>query len=80
MPPFRPLNSRQHTNDLTARHWQNRFIAWKAREKRQREEEEKLEAERKRIFGGEGDEDDEGGWLCGLMMEVFDGLDYMVDG
>lgn len=80
MLPSWPPNSRQRSNDVTARHWHNRFIAWKARERRQKEEEKKLEEDRKRIFGGEGDESDEDGWLCGLMMEVFDGLDYMVDG
>lgn len=80
MLPSRPPDSRQRSNDLTARHWHNRFIAWKARERRQKEEERKLEEDRKRIFGGEGNESDEDGWLCGLMMEVFDGLDYMVDG
>ncbi|KAA6412106.1 MAG: hypothetical protein FRX48_04256 [Lasallia pustulata] len=75
-----PLNSQQRSNDLTARHWHNRFIAWKARERRQKEEEKKLEAERRRIFGGEADAPDDDGWLCGRMMEVFDGLDYMRDG
>lgn len=80
MLPFRPPNSRQRSSDLTARHWHNRFIAWKARERRQKEEAKKLDEERRRIFGGEGDETEEDGWLCGRMMEVFDGLDYMVDG
>ncbi|KAL8810744.1 MAG: hypothetical protein Q9223_000085 [Gallowayella weberi] len=65
-------------NDLTARHWHNRYVAWQTRERRQREERDKLLAEQRRIFGGEtGEDDDEG--LCSNMMEYFVGLDFLID-
>ncbi|MCJ1482906.1 hypothetical protein MMC06_003072 [Schaereria dolodes] len=68
--------ARQRT-DLTVRHWHNRYLAWQSRERGQREERAKLEAERRRIFGGEeGDEEDDEG-LCGAMMEYFGGLDFI---
>ncbi|KAL8953101.1 MAG: hypothetical protein Q9222_001039 [Ikaeria aurantiellina] len=65
-------------NDLTARHWHNRYIAWQARDRRQREEREKLLAEQRRIFGGENEDGDEDG-LCSSMMEYFAGLDFIME-
>ena len=65
-----------HRGDLTAKHWQNRYIAWQNREKKQREEQNRLLEARKRIFGGESDEGDDEG-LCAKMMEYFNGLDYI---
>lgn len=53
-----PLPHRR--NDLSAKHWHNKYAAWQVREKRQAEERERLEAEKMRIFGGnmlEGDDD-----------------------
>ncbi|KAL9639531.1 MAG: hypothetical protein Q9204_001049 [Flavoplaca sp. TL-2023a] len=55
-------------NDLSARHWHNRYVLWRAWERKQREAAEKLLAERKRIFGGENEEEDDDG-LCSNMME-----------
>jgi len=55
--------------DVSAKMWHNRYTAWQTREKRQREE-------RKRIFGGESDENDEDD-ICSKMMEYFNGLDYI---
>lgn len=49
-------------------------MAWQIRDKRQREEKEKIEAEQRRIFGGEAGDDVE---LCYRMLEYFGGLDYI---
>ncbi|KAL8693426.1 MAG: hypothetical protein Q9218_001736 [Villophora microphyllina] len=65
-------------NDLSARHWHNRYMAWQTRERRQREERDRLLAEQRRIFGGESGEDDEDG-LCSNMMEYFTGLDFIME-
>lgn len=79
-PPERWLLLPRHPrhNDLSARHWHNRYLAWQARERRQKEEVERSQEERKRIFGGEGGDDggdtDE---LCAKMMDYFAGLDYL---
>lgn len=66
---------------LSARHWHNRYMAWQARERRQREEQANLEAEKRRIFGTPDNghstfsgEDDE---LCTKMLEYFGGLDFI---
>ncbi|KAL8994815.1 MAG: hypothetical protein Q9169_005322 [Polycauliona sp. 2 TL-2023] len=59
-------------HDISARHWHNRYIAWLARERRHREEREKLMEDQKRIFGGENEEEDTDG-LCSSMMEYFVG-------
>lgn len=67
---------RQRRNDISAKHWHNRYLAWQARERKQNEEREQIRAEQKRIFGGDsqdGDDDD----LCSRMMDYFDGLDYL---
>lgn len=76
LPPPGPAITRR--GGVSARHWHNRYTAWQVRERRQRDEREKLEAERKRIFGDDrgGGEDD---GLCIKMMEYFGGLDF-IDG
>ena len=56
-------------------------MAWQARERRQREEQANLEAEKRRIFGASddgdstsnGDDED----LCKKMLEYFGGLDFI---
>ncbi|KAL9120630.1 MAG: hypothetical protein Q9187_002814 [Circinaria calcarea] len=65
-------------NDFSARHWHSRYLAWQVRERRQLEEREKLEADQRRIFGGESGEDDEDG-LCHKMLEYFGSLDFIDD-
>ncbi|KAI9721742.1 MAG: hypothetical protein M1812_002077 [Candelaria pacifica] len=51
LPAYRSLLS------LQARHWRQRYIQWHERERRHREKAEALEAEQRRVFGGEvGDE------------------------
>ena len=73
VPPRPSLNPR---NGVSARHWHNRYIAWQARERKQREEREKLEAEMKRIFGDDdGGAEDDG--LRVKMLEYFSGLDFI---
>ncbi len=64
-------------NELSARHWHNRFLAWQARERKQREERERLEEEQKWIFGGDSQDGDDDDGLCTKMMEYFVGLDYL---
>lgn len=71
-----PSQSHARRGVLTARHWHNRYIAWQTRDRRQREERQKLMEDRKRIFGGESDEGDDED-LCVKMMEYFNGLDYI---
>ncbi|KAL8838986.1 MAG: hypothetical protein Q9170_001916 [Blastenia crenularia] len=48
------------------------------RERRQREERDRLLAEQRRIFGGEAGEDDEHG-LCSNMLDYFAGLDFITE-
>lgn len=64
-------------NDLTAKHWLNRFSAWQVKEKRQKEEKEKLKTDQRRIFGGDSQDDDDTEFLCTQMMDYFVGLDYL---
>ena len=64
-------------NALSARHWHNRYMAWQVRERRQREEAEKLEKEKRRIFGEASDGGEEDERLCVKMMEYFGGLDFI---
>jgi len=71
-----PLHTFTRRGDISARHWHNRYIAWQTREGRQREERKRLMEDRKRIFGGESDENDEDE-ICSKMMEYFNGLDYI---
>ncbi len=78
--PDKPSMARRpipRKNDLTVRHWHNRFSAWQVREKRQKEEKEKLEADQRRIFGGESQDGDDAEFLCSHMMDYFAGLDYL---
>ncbi|KAL8761908.1 MAG: hypothetical protein Q9184_002012 [Pyrenodesmia sp. 2 TL-2023] len=72
------LQGKAKRSDLFTRHWHNRYVAWQIRERRQREEQEKLSAEQQRIFGGEPEERDEDG-LCCNMMEYFVGLDFIME-
>ncbi|KAI9761917.1 MAG: hypothetical protein M1835_008100 [Candelina submexicana] len=52
LPAYRSLSS------LQARHWRQRYAQWQERERQHREKTEALEAEQRRVFGGEvGDED-----------------------
>ena len=78
-PPDSKLATARHPrrSDLSAKHWHNRYLAWQSREKRQKEECEKLKEDRKRIFGGDdgNDADDDG--LCVRMMDYFVRLDYL---
>ena len=61
-------------SDLSPGH--NRYHAWQARTRMESQEREMLKAERKRIFGGDGsDEEDDG--LCLRMMDYFVKLDYL---
>ena len=70
---YRPRTSR---NDVSARHWHNRYAAWQTRERRQSEERLALDALQRRIFGGEKGEGDEDG-LCLRMAEYFGSLDFI---
>jgi len=62
---------------LSARHWHNRYLAWQARERKQREERERLKAEQKRIFGGDSQDGDDEDGLCCRMMDFFVAMDYL---
>ena len=76
---------RRGNNGVSARHWHNRYLAWQGREKKQREERERLREEERRIFGGEEGEGDDGdecdgcgdGGLARRMLEFFGGLDFL---
>lgn len=67
---------RPRRNDLSAKNWHNRYLAWQVRERKQKEECERLREERKRIFGGDGHDGEDDG-LCSSMMEYFQTLDYL---
>ena len=60
--------------DLSARHWQNRYMSWQKREKAQKVEAMNMEAEQYRLFGGEPGDDLT---LCYKMLEYFDSMDYI---
>ena len=62
--------------ESSAKHWHNRYLAWQARERKQKDECERLKEERKKIFGGDGDEGEDDG-LCSRMMDYFVRLDYL---
>jgi len=64
-------------NDPFARHWHNRFLAWQARERKQKEEWARFEEAQKRIFGGDSQDGDDDDGLCTQMMNYFVGLDYL---
>ena len=77
------------SNALSARVWHNRYIAWQNRDRKQREEKAKLEAERMRIFGAticgvgiddagnDGCTNDEEDGLEEKMLEYFSGLEWL---
>ena len=74
--PSTHLRAPSRRDDISARHWHNRYIAWKAHEKRRQEERRRWEMEQIRIFGGdENDKDDDG--LCTKMLDYFTALDYI---
>ena len=64
-------------NDLSAKHWHNRYLAWQTRDREQKDECQRLKDERKRIFGGDGNEGGEDDGLCSRMMDYFVRLDYL---
>ncbi len=73
----KPPNTRHpRRGDLSAKTWHNRYHVWQARERKQKEECERLEEDRKRIFGGDGNDDEDDG-LCSRMMDYFVRLDYL---
>lgn len=74
--PKPPAVRHPRRNDLSAKHWHNRYLAWQARERKQKDECERLMQERKRIFGGDGNEEEDDG-LCSKMMDYFVRLDYL---
>ncbi|OAL38911.1 hypothetical protein AYO20_01662 [Fonsecaea nubica] len=59
---------------VASRHWYNRYVAWQSRDKVQRREAAKIEAEQIKVFGGYPG-DDVG--LCYRMMEVFEGMNWI---
>ena len=72
------LTSRhQNLNNLSAKHWHNRYIAWQNRDRKQREERERLKEEQRRIFGGDSQDGDDDEGLCGRMLDFFVAMDYL---
>ncbi|KAM0799689.1 hypothetical protein BDR22DRAFT_890266 [Usnea florida] len=63
-------------NDISAKHWHNRYLAWQARGREQKDECQRLKEERKRIFGGDSSDGEDDG-LCSRMMDYFLRLDYL---
>ena len=63
--------------DMSARHWHNTYLTWQARERKQKEERERLQQEQRRIFGGDSQDGEDEDGLCSRMMEYFGGLDYL---
>ena len=61
-------------SDIPAKLWQNRYTAWRERDRVEKEHAAKLEAQQIQLFGGEPG-DDIG--LCYRMLEYFGGLDYI---
>ena len=68
---------RPRRTDISARHWHNRYLAWQARERKQKDERERLRQEQRRIFGGDSQDGEDEDALCSNMMEYFGGLDYL---
>ena len=62
--------------DVSATCWHNPYQLWQPREKKERVEWERVEEERKRIFGGDGSDGEDDG-LCWRMMDFFMRLDYL---
>lgn len=76
-PDSRPPTARRpRRNDLSAKHWHNRYLAWQARKAKQKEEYQKIREERERIFGGDSNDGEDDG-LCSSMMNYFVTLDYL---
>ena len=71
-----PLRTFARHGDVSAKLWQNRYVAWQNREKRQHEERQRLMEDRRRIFGGETDENDDDD-ICTKMLDFFNSLDYI---
>ncbi len=59
---------------VASRHWYNRYTTWQSRDKAQKLEADKIEADQIKLFGGHPG-DDVG--LCFKMMEVFEGMDWV---
>jgi hypothetical protein len=72
-PPTTIATSR-HRSDIPAKLWQNRCTTRQDRDRAQREQAAKLEAQQIQLFGGEPGDDVE---LCFKMLEYFGGLDYI---
>lgn len=71
--PCPSLNIRPRS-DIPAKLWQNRYSVWQDRDRVQKEQAAKFEAQQIQLFGGEpGDDVD----LCFKMLEFFGGLDYI---
>lgn len=69
------LNSTtRRRSDIPAKLWQNRYTAWRERDRMEKEHAAKLEAQQIQLFGGEPGDDVE---LCYRMLEYFGGLDYI---
>lgn len=69
-----PATLLKTNTSVASRHWYNRYFAWQNRDKAQKVEASKIEAEQIKLFGGEPG-DDIG--LCYKMMEVFEGMDWV---
>lgn len=65
------------SNDLSAKHWHNRYLAWQVRERKQNEERERLKEEQNRIFGGDSQDGEDEDGLCNKMMDFFVAMDYL---
>ena len=75
-----PMSVQSGRSDISARHWQNRFMVWQIRERRHNDERERRRQDQRRIFGGDSqDSSEDGDRLCSNMMAFFDGLDYLKD-
>ena len=71
-----PTARHPRRNDLSTKHWHNRYLAWQTRERKQKEECQRLREDRKRIFGGDSHDGEDDG-LCSSMMDYFVRLDYL---
>ena len=71
------LNARDlRRGDVSATRWHNEYRLWQSRAKKEKIDRERVEEERKRIFGGD-DTDGEDDGLCWRMMDFFVRLDYL---
>jgi hypothetical protein len=62
------------SSSIMSKNWHNRYIAWQNRDKAQRKEAAKIEAEQIKLFGGVPGDDIT---LCYKMMEVFEGMRWV---